>query len=76
MNPDSLPRRLLAELGESHLPVSTPDLIALYATGDSFPRQRVWMALKRLMRRGLVVKTLRGRVAHWSLAGPTHNGER
>lgn len=50
----SLARRLLAVLGESSLPVPTPDLIAMLATGKTHPRSRVWDELRRLEKSGLV----------------------
>ncbi len=72
-----LPSRILKVLGQSPLPITTPDLTALVATGLSHPRQRVWDALRELEGRDLVVRerTARGRdslnrgnvVVLWSL---------
>lgn len=53
-------QRVLAVLEESSLPISTPDLIAIVATGMSHPRGRVWAALSYLRSRGLIVSE-RGR---------------
>jgi hypothetical protein len=50
----TLPEHLLAVLGESPLPVPTADLVALTAAGKSHPRNRVWAALRNLLRAGLV----------------------
>lgn len=62
-------RRLLGVLGESPLSVPTPDLVALVATGKSFPRSRVWNYLRTLERGGLVCRVGKvGGVTRWGLA--------
>lgn len=52
--PFSLSQRILKVLSESPIPVTTPDLIAILATGMSHPRQRVWTQLRRLYRAGRI----------------------
>lgn len=70
-------RRILKLLGESDIPCSTPEMIAILATGLSYPRSRVWVELRKLERAGLVkragyrrVSGVRGahRETLWSLA--------
>lgn len=51
----SLSQRILKVLAESPLPITTPDLVAIVATGLSHPRARVWTALGILRQKGLVV---------------------
>ena len=51
---ESLSGRILSVLGESPIPVATPDLIAIVATGLSHPRQRVHTQLGRLYRAGKI----------------------
>lgn len=48
-------QRILAVLGESPLPISTPDLTDLVAAGLSCPSQRVWVTLRALRKKGLIV---------------------
>ena len=50
----SLSQKILSTLAESPIPVTTPDLIAIVATGLSHPRQRVWTQLRRLYHAGLI----------------------
>lgn len=71
----TLSQRLLAVLGESPLPMRTPDLVTTCAAGLSHPRQRVRVALLELERGGLVrrVRTEKRRevghtVVWWALA--------
>lgn len=56
LGPTSLSERILAVLGESPIPVSTPDLILLCAAGLSLPRSRVWTELYHLEKNGFVKK--------------------
>lgn len=50
----TLTEAILNVLAESPIPVTTPDLIAIVATGLSHPRQRVWTQLRRLYHSGRV----------------------
>lgn len=52
----TLSEHILDVLAESPLPITTPDLIAIVATGLSHPRQRVHAALSRLMAKGLICR--------------------
>ncbi len=52
----SLPNELLKTLEESPIPVATADLIAICATGKTFPRQRVWVELRKLVTAGMIRK--------------------
>jgi hypothetical protein len=52
----SLRGRILAVLGESDIPMATPDIVVLCAYGLTYPRNRVWVCLKRLLELGLVVR--------------------
>ena len=69
----SMSQKILAVLGESPLPISTPDLIAIVAEGMSYPRSRVWTQLRAMLKSGLVTKEYQIRkgsppVAIWKLA--------
>jgi hypothetical protein len=52
----SLAQRILAVLGESAVPVSTPALVVLCACELSNARSRVWSELRELLAAGLVAR--------------------
>ncbi len=66
----SLSQRILAVLGESPLPVSTPDLVLLCGDGFAHPRAQLWNELRVLLAAGLVAKAgkLRRRDEPWMRA--------
>lgn len=51
-----LSQKILQEIECSPLPISTPALIAICATGMSDPRSRVWDELRMLERHGSIRK--------------------
>lgn len=52
----SLRLKILADLQSTPIPISTPDLIAIHATGMVNGRQKVWHAVRYLERQGLARK--------------------
>lgn len=75
-DPDSLPARILAVLGEHAAPVRTPDLVAVLGLPAGRPgRRHVWARLQKLARAGLIRRAggPAGGPKHpqsWVLAGP------
>jgi hypothetical protein len=75
----SMGQHLLAVIGESWVPISTADLIAICAADKVNARGWVWTELVKLQRKGLIEKIFRKSrqtvgqganqtVAHWILA--------
>lgn len=60
----TLPQQILSVLGESPIPVSTPDLVLIQGDGMNNARQRVWIELQKLYHKNLIQKAkARSRVA-------------
>ena len=57
----TLAQHILAVLEESPIPVRTPDLVAMCATGKTHPRGRVWSSLRILEAHQLVRRAGRQR---------------
>lgn len=55
----SLGTAILKSIESSPIPISSPDLIAIHATGLSDPRSRVWDKLRMLERNGYIRKVSR-----------------
>lgn len=74
----TLPERILSVLGESALPVPTPDLVAITDCGRPHHREQVWVCLRKLRAGGLVRQSHRHTrravpgahtVVFWTLTG-------
>lgn len=63
----SINTEILRVIESSTIPISTPDLIAIFGLGYRHPRQQLWNRLRWLEQQGLVRKSRqrRGRPTFW-----------